>query len=67
MPGPAGVVEKPARHCDAIRMAVGNDRFGLVRVDAHADRLHHHAAGLLDGGGERHLIARPDGRPRLPD
>ena len=63
MPGPAWVVEKPARQRDAIRMAVGNDRFRLVRVDDHAHRLHGNAAGLFDGGGEWHLVARRSGRP----
>ena len=47
MPCPARVVEKPARQRDAIRMAIGNDRFRLVRVDNHADCLHHHATGLF--------------------
>ena len=64
MPDPARVVEKPARQRDAIRMALANDRFRLVRVDDHADCLHRNAAGLFDGGGERHLVARPDRRPR---
>ena len=64
MPDPARVVEKPARQRDAIRMAVGDDRVRLVRVDDHADCLHRNAAGLFDGGSERHLVARPDRRPR---
>ena len=64
VPTPARVVEKPARQRDEICLAAGNDCFRLARVDDHADRLHHHAAGLLDGGGEGHLIARTDGRPR---
>jgi len=62
MPCPARVVEKPARQRDAIRMAVGNDRLRLVRVDDHPDRLHRNAAGFLDGSGERHLVARRGGR-----
>jgi hypothetical protein len=32
MPSPARVVEKPTCQGDAIRMAVGNDRFRLVRI-----------------------------------
>jgi hypothetical protein len=48
MSGPAWVVEKSARHRDAIRMAVGNDRLRLVRVNDHADCLHHNPAGLFD-------------------
>jgi len=47
---PAWVVEKPAPQRDAIRMAVGNDRFRLVRVDDHTDCLHHHATGLFANG-----------------
>jgi hypothetical protein len=31
-------------------MAVGNDRFRLVRVDDHTDCLHHHATGLFANG-----------------
>jgi hypothetical protein len=34
-------------------MAIGNDRFRLVRVDDHPDCLYHNPAGLFDGGGER--------------
>jgi hypothetical protein len=64
MPGPAWVVEKSPRQRDAIRIAVGNDRFRLVRVDDHPDCLHHDPAGLFDGGGEQHLVTRRDGRPR---
>jgi hypothetical protein len=64
MPSPAWVVEKPARQSDAIRVAVGNDRFRLARVDDHADCVHYNAAGLFAGGGERHLVARRDLRPR---
>ena len=62
MPNPARVVEKRARRRDTISMALANDRVRLVRVDDHADRLHRNAAGLFDGGGERHLVARRDGR-----
>jgi hypothetical protein len=36
------------RQRDAIRMAVGNDRLCLVRVNDHADCLHHNPAGLFD-------------------
>ena len=50
MPSPARVVEKASRQGDAIRVAVGNDRFRLVRVDDHADCLHRNAAGLFNGG-----------------
>ena len=64
MPDPARVVEKRARQRDATRVAVGNDRFGLVRVDDHADRPHYHGSGLLDGSGERRVTDRTDGRPR---
>jgi hypothetical protein len=39
MPSPAWVIEKSACQCDAIRVAVGNDRFRLVRVDNHANCL----------------------------
>src|SRR5207244_3008771 len=63
MPSAAWVVEKPARQRDAIRMAVGNDRFRLMRVDDHAYCLHHNAASLFDGGGEWDLVTRRDGRP----
>src|SRR5207237_8396983 len=56
-------VAKPARQPDAIRMALANDRFRLVRVDDHTDRLHRNAAGLFDGGSERHLVPGRDGRP----
>jgi hypothetical protein len=58
MPTPARVVEKPARQRNEIRLAAVNDCFRLVRADDHADRLHRDAAGLFDGGGERHLVAR---------
>jgi hypothetical protein len=46
------------RQRDAIRMAVGKHLFRLVRVDDHADCLHHNPAGLFDGGGERHPVTR---------
>jgi hypothetical protein len=36
------------RQSDAIRMAVGNDRFRLVRVDDYAGSLHHNPDGLFD-------------------
>jgi hypothetical protein len=61
-----GSSRNPARQRDAIRMTVGNDRFRLVRVDDHADRLHRNAAGVFDGGGgasNAHAecpLARPD-------
>jgi hypothetical protein len=64
MPSPARVVEKAPRQGDAVRIAVGNDRFRLLRVDDHADGLHRNAAGLSNGGGERHLIAQRNRRPR---
>ena len=58
MPNPARVVEKCARQRDAISMALADDRFRLVRVDDHADRLHRNTAGPFDGGSERNLVAR---------
>ena len=65
VPTPARVVEKPARQRNKICLGTGNDRFRLVRADDHADRLYRNVAGLFDRGGERHLIARCDGGPRL--
>ena len=65
VPGPARVVEKPARQRNAIRLAVGNDRFRLVRVDDHADRLHCNAARLFDGSGEGYLVTQ-DRWPAAP-
>jgi len=41
-------------------MAVGNDRFRLVRVDDDPDCLHHDPAGLFDGAGEQHVVTRRD-------
>ena len=64
MPAPARVVEERAGERDAIGPAFGDNRFGLMRVGDHADRLHRYVAGLFDRGGERYLVARRDARPR---
>src|SRR5207248_1670796 len=58
-----GAMDAEPTRRDAIRMPLANDRFRLVRVDDHADRLHRNTAGLFDGGSERHLVPGRDGRP----
>jgi hypothetical protein len=56
---------EPARQRNEIYLVPGNDCFHLVWADDHADRLYRNAAGLLDRGGERRLVARCHGGPRL--
>jgi hypothetical protein len=65
VPCPARVVEKGAGECHAIGAAVRDDRFRLMGIDDHPDRLHGDAARLFDRGGERYLVAGREVDTRL--